>query len=100
MNTEGDAEELTVVHLISNFVMELLDILDVSEEDKEQLQAKLQHVETFEKPEDMLVHLSYIAQRILNGETDPQDEKVTKPTPEQNQMMAAKMTLSYIALLC
>jgi len=55
-------------------------------------------VKTLDRPEDMMVHLSSIARQIINGET-PSELHISEPSLPQVRLQAAKMTLSYLALL-
>ena len=57
--------------------------------------AKLELVNTLERPEDLMVHLCEVGRRIIEGETPAED----RPTQAQIRLQAAKMTLSYLALM-
>ena len=61
MPAEGNTDEKEIIHLISEFVIELLEMLGL-EQDKinSELVAKLELVSTLRRPEDMMVHLCSI----------------------------------------
>jgi hydroxypyruvate isomerase len=86
------------VHLISDFVIELLETLDIPVTQIEELVASMELVKTLDRPEDMMVHLSGIARQIINGET-PSELRISEPSLSQVRLQAAKMTRSYLALL-
>ena len=85
----------SIVHLISDFVIELLESLEVPEDQIEELAAKLEVVSNLERPEDLMVHLCEVARRIIDGENPAED----KASEAQIRLQAAKMTLSFLALL-
>ena len=99
---EAEEQEQTIVHLISDFVIELLENLQVEEFKISELAAKLELVTTLEQPEDLMVYLCSIGQKIIESKDGEVEEKlgnVTQPTLPQVQMHAARMTLCYLALL-
>ena len=57
----------TIVHLISDFVIELLETLDIPEEQINELGAKLQLVTTVKQPEELLVHLCSVGEKIMES---------------------------------
>ena len=67
------------MHQISDFVIELLETLDIPENQIEELVAKMELVRTLERPEDLMVHLSSIARQIIDGE-NPSEELINEPT--------------------
>ena len=74
----------TIVHLISDFVIELLETLMDNEDKINELVAKLELVSTLEKPEDMMVYLCSVGQKIIESRDGNDDENpgaITEPTP-------------------
>ena len=55
------------MHLISDFVIELLETLDIPESQISELIAKLELVTTLDQPEELMVHLSSVGQRIMEN---------------------------------
>ena len=54
-------EHKTVDHLLSDFVIDLLEQLEIPEQHIEQLKAEMIHVSTLKQPEELMVHLSSVA---------------------------------------
>lgn len=88
----------SIVHLISDFVIELLESLEIPDAQIEELAANMELVKTLDRPEDMLIHLTTIAGKIIKNESLETDQ-ILEPTLPQIRLEAAKMTLSYLGLL-
>lgn len=86
------------MHLISDFVIELLESLEIPDAQIEELAANMELVKTLDRPEDMLIHLTTIAGKIIKNESLETDQ-ILEPTLPQIRLEAAKMTLSYLGLL-
>ena len=96
---EAEADQpQSIVHLISDFVIELLEALDIPQSQINELVAKLEIVQTMESPEELMVHLCQIGQKIIQGKND-EAELFTRTTKEQVRLQAARMALCYLALL-
>ena len=90
-------EHKTVDHLLSDFVIDLLEQLEIPEQHIEQLKAEMIHVSTLERPEELMVHLSGVAAQIIRG--DPVGEEMLEPRKDEVRLQAAKMSLCFLALL-
>ena len=91
------------MHLISDFVIELLETLDIPASQINELLAKLEIVGTLDQPEQLMVHLCKVAQNIIQDGQAMEDETIIEqlknPTKDQVRVHAARMTLCYLALL-
>ena len=98
MVPEGDG---SITHLISDFVIELLEMLEVPEERINELAAKLELVRTLDgKPEDMMVYMCSVGQHLIQSKDDSSDVLISlDPTETQIQKQAIRMTQSYLAML-
>ncbi len=90
-------EQKTVDHLLSDFVIDLLEQLEIPEQHIEQLKAEMIHVSSLEQPEELMVHLSNIAAKLIRGE--PVEEEMLEPSKDEVRLQAAKMSLCFLALL-
>jgi len=85
------------MNLLSDLVLDLLELLEIPKEQvSDELEANIETVKTLDKAEDLMVHLSLIAKRIVNKE--PLDSAL-EPTQSQVRLQAAKMAMCYLALL-
>ena len=90
----------SITHLISDFVIELLEMLEVPEERINELAAKLELVRTLNgKPEDMMVYMCSVGQQLIQGKDDSDILISLDPTETQIQKQAIRMTQSYLAML-
>ena len=55
--------------MISDFVIELLETLEVPESQINELVAKLEIVNTLDQPEELMVHLCSVAKRLIEDRT-------------------------------
>ena len=84
--------------MISDLVIELLELLGKDDSEIETLAASMELVTTLDRPEDLLVHLSDVAQRIIE-QTDYPYEEITEPRIRHVHMHAAKLTRAIITLM-
>ena len=71
----------SIMFLLSDFVRDLLEMLSIPEEQiKEELIGNMEVVKNVEKPEELMIHLSTLAKKIIHGENI---EDSLEPTPVQ-----------------
>lgn len=75
------------------------------------ISARQKFIKTVERPEDLMVHLSLISQKIIEKRINDDDEDeefsaepesqrvLLEPTPEEIKLQAALMTKFYLTLL-
>ena len=67
------------MHLLSDYVMETLEAIGIPENQiNNELAGKMEFINTVERPEDLMVHLSGIAKKIIDKK--PLDGSF-EPTP-------------------
>ena len=97
---EAAEGEIGITHLISDFVIDLLERLEIPEERINELAAKLELVRTLnDKPEDMMVYLCSVGQQLIQSMDDSEIVISLEPTETQIQKQAIRMTQSYLAML-
>ena len=90
-------EQKSIDHLLSDYVIELLESLEIPEEQINELKAEMVPISTLEQPEELMVHMSSIAANIIKGE--PVTQAMLEPKREEVRLQAAKMSLCFLALL-
>ena len=55
------------MHLISDFVIEILEAVNLDEEVINELVAKLELITTLGRVEDLMVYLCFVGQKIIDG---------------------------------